>query len=126
MRSFIAVILMVCLAHAAHAATAYELPDPAVGVSLVPTQIAGTTTITVGGKTYTGASAFYYVSECVKPDSTRYHCSVLQEDNVTLAATDGSTITATLRIEKGTTLVTSGHNYWKPFARLLGGEVLVP
>lgn len=127
MKRLVALIIGLCAMGIAHAdPVVYELPNTAVGVGLIPTQIASTTTIAVGGKSYSGASTFYYVSECVKPDSVHYHCSVLQEDNVILVAKDGSTITATLRVEKGTTLVTSGHNYWKPFARLIGGEVQVP
>jgi len=99
------------------------LPDPSVSVT--PNYANTTTIVSVSGVTYRGASAFYYVSECAKPDSVRYHCNILQEDNVVLVAPDGSTVTVSLTIQSASTLITSGHNYWRHTDTVLAGSLTI-
>jgi hypothetical protein len=107
---------------AANAAT-YDLPDPAV---YVEPNLNGTTIVTVEGNTYRGPSAYVYVSECAKPDSFTYHCSILQETDVTLTASNGNTISVSILYQQASTLIRSGHNYWRQSRVVLDGTVTTP
>ena len=109
---------------AASAAT-YDLPDSAILVT--PNTLSNYTAVTVAGVRYTGPSAYYYLSECAKPDVPyRYRCDVLQEDAVVLTSSTGSTITVTIIYQQAYTLITSGHNYWRSSQVVLAGTVTTP
>jgi hypothetical protein len=107
---------------AASAAT-YDLPDPSIYVN---PNVNGTTVVTVEGNTYRGPSAYVYVSECVKPDSPTYHCSILQETDVVLTATNGNTISVSILYQQASTLIRSGHNYYRQSQTVLDGAVITP
>lgn len=126
--------LAMLLAGAAQAAT-YQLPDLAVQVT--PNYGNTTTVVTIytrdalgnlvyPGKTYRGASHFYYLNECARPDDARYHCDVMQESWVVLTAADHSTATVNITAQFASVLITSGHNYWRQSQLVLSGEVYVP
>lgn len=117
---FLALLL---LSVGAHAATVYPLPD--ADISVTPNYSNTTTIVTLAGVNYRGPSAFYYVSECTKPDSARYHCNVMSERAVLLTATDGSGAKLLVDIDAqfSSTLITSGHNYWRQSQILLSGSV---
>jgi hypothetical protein len=115
-------------------ATTINLPDPAVAVNLAN----NVTTVTVyqlddlgariydgSAKTYRGASQFVYFSECVKPDSTYYHCNINTESDVVLVASDGSTAVVNITAQFSSTLIRSGHNWWRQSKIVLAGDVTV-
>lgn len=106
----------------ARAAT-YPLPDPAI--SVVPNYSNTTTIVVLNGVTYRGPSAFYYVRECDKPDGARFHCNVMQEAGVVLTAQDGSgaRVVVDLVVQFASTLITSGHNWWRSTQTVLSGDV---
>jgi len=107
------------------AAATYSLPDPSIAVT--PNTINNYTYVTVGGVQYSGPSAYYYVSECVKADVPfKYRCDVMQEDEVVLTSSTGATITATIIYQQASTLITSGHNYWRSSQVVLAGSVTTP
>jgi hypothetical protein len=109
---------------AAQAATTYDLPDPAIYASF--NSSFNRTYVTVAGKSYSGTSQFYYVGECALPDTATRHCNVLEEDDVTLTATDGSTIIVTIVGQHQSVLIRSGHNYWRQSDTVTGGTVTLP
>lgn len=115
-------LLFLAASAAAHAAT-YELPDPAVQVT--PNYGNTTTIVTIAGVTYRGPSAFYYVRECDKPDSTRYHCNVMAESGVLLteAEVPHRTVLVDMTAQFAAVLITSGHNYWRQSQILTSGRV---
>jgi hypothetical protein len=121
MKKFIAAT-MLAASGIASAAT-YDLPDPAIYVN---PNVNGTTVVTVEGNTYRGPSAYVYVSECVKPDSPTYHCSILQETDVVLTATNGNTISVSILYQQASVLIRSGHNYWRQSQIVLDGTVVTP
>ena len=117
-------VALMAFAGLAQAAT-YALPDPSILVT--PNTLNNYTAVTVAGVRYTGPSAYYYLSECAKPDVPyRYRCDVLQEDAVVLTSSTGSTITVTIIYQQAYTLITSGHNYWRPSQVVLAGTVTTP
>jgi hypothetical protein len=107
---------------AAQAAT-YELPDPDIPVT--PNYSNTTTIVTIAGVTYRGPSQFYYVSECAKPDGPYYRCDVMSESDVVLTAQDGSGALATVNLtaQFSSTLIRSGHNYWRQGQTVLNGDL---
>jgi hypothetical protein len=108
----------------AKADTVYNLPDPTVTVN--PNYSGTTTIVTIGGVSYRGPSAYYYVSACATPNRVGYHCSILEEDDVTLTAPDGSTLVATIIYQAASVLIRSGHNLWRSSALVLDGTVTIP
>lgn len=103
-------------------AATYDLPDPAVTVTI--SAAFNTTSVTVAGKSYRGTSQFYYVSECPGiVDTYAKHCNILEEDDVVLTAADGSTVTVTIVDQSLTVLIRSGHNYYRHSDTLLSGEL---
>ncbi len=124
MKKLIGLILIASLligAGYASAATFYSLPDP--GVIVNPNFGNTTTIVTVAGKTYRGASNFVYFSECTKPDAVRYRCNIMTEDDVILVASDGSVARVSLTVQFASTLIVSGHNYWRNSQTVLAGEL---
>lgn len=118
-------VLAVCVLWAGYAnAATYQLPDPAIQVN--PNYSNTTTIVTIAGVTYRGASHFYYLHECDKPDSARYHCDVMQESWVVLTALDHSTVTVNIIAQFAAVLTVSGHQYWRPSQLVLSGDVYVP
>lgn len=114
--------LLLLLSSVAQAATT-PLPDPAITVDL---RTPGTTYVTVGGVTYRGASEFVYFSECSKPDGPRWHCNINVETDVTLYSNTGASIVVSITAQFASTLITSGHNYYRQSQVVLSGEVTVP
>ena len=110
------------VAAAAQAAT-YKLPNPAIAV--IPNYSNRTTIVTIRGVTYRGPSRFYFVRQCYKPDGPDYHCDVMAESAVVLKAQDGSGMRAivTLTAQFSSTLIRSGHNYWRQSQIVLHGHV---
>lgn len=105
-------------------ATTYALPAP--GITINPNYSNNTTIVTIGATTWRGPSAYYYVGECVKPDSPSYRCDILQEDNVPLTAPGQAPIYATITLQSAAVLVRSGHNYWHQVYTVLTGSVEMP
>lgn len=116
-------LLFLAASAAAHAAT-YELPDPAVQVT--PNYGNTTTIVTIAGVTYRGPSAFYYVRECDKPDTTRYHCNVMAESGVVLKDENGNPVVVSLTAQFAAVLITSGHNYWRQSQIVTSGNATTP
>lgn len=122
MRLLLALALL--SAGAAQAQTVINLPDPSVNVN--PNYGGTTTIVAIGGVNYRGPSQFQYFSECARPDGTRYHCNIVVETDVPLFDVAGNQITASLTIQSSSTLITSGHNYWRHSDLVLTGEVTIP
>lgn len=122
--SYVLIAACILWAGYANAAASYPLPDP--GIQVNPNYGGNTTIVTIAGVTYRGASHFYYLHECDKPDSARYHCSVMGESWVVLTALDHSTVTVNIIAQFASVLITSGHNYWRQSQLVLSGDVYVP
>lgn len=122
--SWAALLLSAVLAPRCFASTTFVLPNPAITVT--PNYSNITTIVTIGTVTWKGPSAFYYVSECTKPDSTVYHCNVLEEDGVTLTAPGHDPMSVSLQYQDAAILIRSGHNYWRQSDTLLNGTVTLP
>lgn len=122
MKTILSALLLACIG-TVNAAT-YPLPSPEIFVN--PNYSNTTTIVQIAGVTYRGASHFYYLSECARPDDARYHCDVLQESWVVLTAADHSTVTVNITAQFASVLITSGHNYWRQSQLVLSGEVWVP
>jgi hypothetical protein len=116
-------LLLAGAAVAVQAGTTYTLPDPAVPVTVNETY--NTISATLGSTYYSATSAFYYVSECAKPDSPTYHCNILAEDNLILNAS-GNTVVISLVIQSQSVLIRSGHNYWRHSNTILSGTLTTP
>lgn len=123
MKNFV-LLLLALVTLAAFAATTYILPDPTVTVT--PNYSNTTTLVTIAKVTWKGPSAYYYVSECAKPDAAGYHCSVLQEDNVVLTSPGHMPLTVTITMQSAGVLIRSGHNYWRYTNLVLAGSVTKP
>lgn len=104
-------------------AQATSLPDPAVSVDL---RTPGTTYVTVGGVRYGGPSEFVYFSECSKPDGPRYRCDIRTETDVTLYSNTGASIVVSLTVQFASTLIISGHNWWRQSQTVLSGDLTLP
>jgi len=116
--------LLACLiTNGALAGTSYSLPDPVVKVT--PNASGTTTIVTVGKKAYRGPSAFYYVHHCANRDTPYYHCIVIHEQHVTLTATSGAIAIVWLTVQSASTLIRSGHNYWRHTDTVLAGGLTV-
>jgi hypothetical protein len=115
-------ILAALLFAGAAQAEEFTLPDPSIYVNLASNR----TTVGLNGVYYGAPSQFAYVSECSKPDGPRYHCDIDTETNVTLYATDGSSITVTITAQFSATLLISGHNQWRQSQVVLNGVVTTP
>lgn len=115
-------LLAALVSSSAFASTTYSLPDPAVSVNLM----SGRTTVTIAGVSYQAPSQFVYFSECVKPDSTYYRCNINTENDVVLVASDGSTAVVNITAQFSSTLIRSGHNWWRQSQIVLAGDVTVP
>ena len=116
-------LLTLALLAAGYAAAAtYELPADSIYVNLASNR----TTVGLNGTYYQAPSQFAYVSECAKPDGTGYHCNIETETDVLLYATDGSghSIRVTITAQFASTLIRSGHNWWRPSQVLLNGQVV--
>jgi hypothetical protein len=99
-----------------------SLPDPAISVNLA----SGYTTVTIAGKAYRGVSQFVYFSECAKPDVPyKYRCDIVVESGVVLVAADGSAAVVNITAQFASTLITSGHNYWRQSQIVLAGDVTI-
>lgn len=99
------------------------LPDPSITVNL---RYPGTTYVTVDGMQYVGASQFVYFSECAKPDGPRYHCNINVETDVPLYSATGASIVVSITAQFASTLITSGHNWWRQTQTVLDGSVTTP
>lgn len=115
--------VMLAFSGLAAADTTYTLPDPSIAVS---PNVNNTTTVTIDGVAYRGPAAFYYLSACPKPNTPRYHCSIIEEDGVVLTAADGSIVTVTIVDQSASSLIISGHNYWRHTDTVLDGSVTTP
>ena len=102
----------------------FDLPDPSITVN--PNYGGNTTIVTLGGVTWRGPSAYYYVGECARPDSTGYRCNVLQEDNVPLTSPGHAPIAVSITLQEAAVLIRSGHNYWRNSDTVLAGQVTTP
>jgi trehalose utilization protein len=120
----IIVLLSLLFSSAALAGATYALPDPSIIVT--PNWSNTTTIVTVGSTTYRGASAFYYVRECAKPDSSTYHCMIIREDHTKLTSDSGAAAFVTLTVQSASTLIRSGHNYWRQTDTVLSGSLTFP
>lgn len=113
-------VLALAAASVASAGT-INLPDPSVYTNFAN----NTTLIGIAGKYYRAPSQFVYFSECAKPDGARYHCNISVENDVVAVAGDGSTVTVNVTVQFASTLIVSGHNYWRQSQILLSGDVTV-
>lgn len=123
------IVLLGLLVSAAGFAGTANLPDPDVVVNVA----SGATVATfytrdangniLTAKSYRATSQFVYFGECAKPDAVRYRCDIDQESNVVLVAPDGSTAIANLTVQFASTLIVSGHNYWRQSETVLAGDV---
>lgn len=120
----LASLIAALFATAVLADTTYQLPNPAITVT--PNWSNTTTIVTMGTVTWRGPSGFYYVGECQRPDDSGYHCSILQEDNVTLTVPGHAPIAVTIAMQAASILIRSGHNYWRQADTVLNGAVTLP
>lgn len=111
MKKFFVLLAALGFTGVALASTTYELPNDAFSVN--PNYNNTTTIVTVGATTYRGPSQFFYVGECARADGPKYHCNVMQENQVVLTAPNGSTLVVNLTVQFASVLITSGHNYWR-------------
>lgn len=114
-------LLASLFATVAMASTTYNLPSAAVYVNLA----SGNTTVGVGGVYYRAASQFVYFSDCPDPNTSRYRCSI-QNENVTLYSSTGVPATANITAKFESLYVVSGHPYWRQAQTVLAGQVTVP
>lgn len=118
------IIPSLLLATAAQASSVFQLPDAAI--SVIPNYNNNTTIVAIEGVIYRGPSNYYYKSECAKPDGPRYHCNIMEEVGVVLTAEDHSQVVVNLTVQFASTLIISGHNYWRYSAGILAGDVEIP
>ncbi len=99
-----------------------SLPDPSVYVNLVSNR----TTVGIAGVYYQAPSQFVYFSECAKPDGLHYHCNIMVETGVVLYSNTGASVVANITAQFSSTLITSGHNWWRQSQVVLAGDVTTP